>query len=228
MLTLSVVMPVFNERNTVQKIVQAVQAVPLKKEIIIVDDGSTDGTRELIRQRFAGQQGFNVIFHEKNKGKGAAIRTGIGAASGDVLIIQDADLEYDPMDYLPLVQALEKNGVNVVFGSRFMAGKRVTSPWHRAVNYLLTALTNALYGSRLTDMETGYKLFRTRTLKDLSLSSDGFEIEVELTAKALKTGEKILEIPVSYKGRSYHEGKKIGWKDGIKAVASIWKFRFSS
>lgn len=225
---LTVVVPVYNEVKTVQKLVETVQLVPVKKEIVIVDDGSTDGTRELIRQRFAGREGFNAIFHEKNRGKGAAIRTGIGAASGDAIIIQDADLEYDPMDYLPLMQALEKNGVNVVFGSRFLGGKKVTGSLHRAVNYFLTALTNILYGSRLTDMETCYKLFRARTLKNLPLSSDGFEIEVELTAKTLKAGEKIVEIPVSYKGRSYHEGKKIGWKDGVKAVVSLWHYRFLS
>jgi glycosyltransferase involved in cell wall biosynthesis len=227
MLKLSVLIPVYNEKKTVQKLVETVQAVPLKKEIVIVDDGSTDGTRELIRQRFEGRPDFKVIFHEKNKGKGAAIRTGIGAASGDAVIIQDADLEYDPMDYLPLTQALETNGVNIVFGSRFLSGKRVTSPLHRAVNYFLTALTNLLYGSRLTDMETCYKLFRSQTLKNLPLGSDGFEIEVELAAKALKAGERIVEIPVSYKGRSYHEGKKIGWKDGVKAVGCLLKYRFA-
>jgi glycosyltransferase involved in cell wall biosynthesis len=225
--TLSVLIPVYNEKNTLRELVEAVQAVPLKKEIILVDDGSTDGTRELIRQQFSGSEGFKVIFHEKNKGKGAAIRTGIAAATGDAVIIQDADLEYNPMDFLPLTQALEKNSANIVFGSRFLAGKKVTSAWHRAVNYLLTALTNALYGSRLTDMETCYKLFRARTLKELPLESDGFEIEVELTAKALRAGERIIEIPVSYKGRSYHEGKKIGWRDGVKAVGCLWKYRFA-
>jgi len=226
--TLSVVIPIYNEKNTVQKLVHAVQAVPLKKEIVIVDDGSTDGTRELIRQKFSGLDGFKVIFHETNQGKGAAVRTGIRAAGGDAVIIQDADLEYDPMDYLPLVQALDKNGANVIYGSRFLSKRKVTSLWHRAVNLFLTWLTNVLYASRLTDMETCYKLFNAVTIKKIDLESRGFEIEVEMTAKILKSGEKIIEVPISYKGRSFHEGKKIGWKDGIKAVGTLIHYRFSS
>lgn len=225
---LSVIVPVYNEKSTIDRIIRVVQLVPVKKEIVIVDDGSTDGTRELVRQRFVGQDGFKVIFHEKNQGKGAAVRTGIGAASGDAVIIQDADLEYDPMDYLPLIQALEKDGASVVYGSRFMGKKKVTSGWHRAVNFFLTWLTNILFSSRLSDMETCYKLFRSKIIKGIRLESNGFEIEVELTAKILKSGERIVEVPVSYKGRSFHEGKKIGWRDGIKAVSTLIYYRFSS
>ena len=226
-LKLSIVIPAFNEKRTIQQLLEAVQAVPVKKEVVIVDDGSTDGTREIIRQKFMGREGIQVIFHEKNRGKGAAIRTGIAASTGDAIIIQDADLEYDPMDYQFLINALEKSSVNVVFGSRFMGKKKVTPFWHRAVNYFLTWVANLLYLSQLTDMETCYKLYRSKTLKQLNLQSNGFEIEVELAAKTLKSGEKIIEIPVSYKGRSYHEGKKIGWKDGFKAVYYLFHYRFS-
>ncbi len=227
-LKLSVVMPVYNERRTILPVLQIVESVPVRKEIIIVDDGSSDGSSELIREFAAAHSDVRVIFHEKNRGKGCAVRTGIQAATGDAIIIQDADMEYDPMDYVPLLAALERNGVNVIYGSRFMGKKGVTAGWHRLVNYTLTLFVNLLYGASLTDMETCYKLFRTRTLKELHLKSEGFEMEVELTAKILRSKQRIIEIPVSYKGRSYHEGKKIGWRDGIKAVASIFYYRFSS
>ncbi|OGW83062.1 MAG: glycosyl transferase [Omnitrophica bacterium RIFCSPHIGHO2_02_FULL_51_18] len=225
---LSVVVPVYNERNTIEKILEAILAVPLEKEIVIVDDGSNDGTRELIRERFSQHRDLKLIFHEKNKGKGEAVHTGIREASGDMVIIQDADLEYDPKDYVPLIQNMERSGINVVYGSRFLNKQKVTSDWHRFVNYFLTALTNGLFGVRLTDMETCYKLFRAPLIKRMPLRSRGFEIEVELTAKLLKSGEKILEVPISYKGRSFHEGKKIGWRDGIKAVVALFRYRFFS
>lgn len=223
---LSVVMPVYNERSTIQRIAECVASVPLEKEIIIVDDGSTDGTRELLREGFGSRPGFRIIFREQNGGKGSAIRTGIQAAAGEAIIIQDADLEYDPMDYLSLVQKLEEGQNRVVYGSRFLNQKKVTASWHRAVNGLLTSLTNVLYGSKLTDMETCYKLFKAEVIKAMLLQSTGFEIEVELTACALKMGERIIEVPISYKGRTYHEGKKIGWKDGLKAVTSLIYYRF--
>lgn len=222
---LSIIIPIYNEKSTIVDLVAQVQAVPVEKEIVLVDDGSSDGTREILRN-YKDRSGFRVIFHEVNQGKGSAVRTGIRAATGDAVIIQDADLEYDPMDYVPLLKALGSNGVNVVYGSRFLSKKDVTTPWHRFVNYFLTVLTNSLFGSKLTDMETCYKLFRTKTIGELPLESSGFEIEVELTVKILKKGERILEVPVSYKGRSFHEGKKIGWKDGLKAVQMLFYYRF--
>ena len=227
-LKLSVIIPVYNEKNTIQRIIALVEAVPLAKEVVIVDDGSNDGSRELIRMCFEGRNGFKLIFHEKNQGKGKAIETGIRAASGDAVIIQDADLEYDPQDYLKLLRAMEENRVNVVYGSRFLGGVKVTAWWHRSVNYFLTLLTNVLYGSRLTDMETCYKLIKTGTLRNITIESSGFEIEAELSAKLLKMKERILEVPISYKGRSYHQGKKIGWRDGVQAVITLFYYRFHS
>ena len=155
------------------------------------------------------------------------MRAGIQAAAGELIIIQDADLEYDPMDYLALIKTLETSRANVVYGSRFMGRKKVTSLWHRFVNYFLTTLTNVLFSSRLTDMETCYKLYRAPVVKSLHLATDGFEIEVELAVKTLKRGEKITEVPISYKGRSFHEGKKIGWKDGFKSMWMLFRYRFS-
>ncbi len=224
---LSVIIPVYNEKNTIGKIVDLVRAVPVDKEIIIVDDGSTDGTRDFVRDEYAGKAGFTALFHEQNRGKGKAIRTGILHARGRAIIIQDADLEYDPKDYPKLLDPFRQGRAAVVYGSRFLEGKKVTSGWHRFVNYCLTSFTNILYGSKLTDMETCYKLFSAETLKGLRLESSGFEIEVELTAKILKSGEKILETPISYKGRSFHEGKKIGWLDGFKALAALARYRFT-
>lgn len=223
---LSVIIPVYNEVRTLEALLHAVTDVPVDKEIVLVDDGSTDGTRELIRKLEPRFKHVRVIYHDRNHGKGRAIRTGIAAASGDALIIQDADLEYNPADYPVLLGAMRHSGVRVVYGSRFMGKKHVTSPWHRAVNGFLTGLTNVLYGSKLTDMETCYKLFRMDFIKALPLHADGFEIEVELTAKILLSGERIVEAPVSYHGRSRHEGKKIGWKDGVKAVIRLFRYRF--
>ena len=223
---LSVIIPVFNERNTVMKILDLIRAVPFPKEMVIVDDGSTDGTREILQSRVTGQKDCVVLFHERNQGKGAAIRTGIGSISGDAVIIQDADMEYDPEDFLKLLKPLTENRSRIVYGSRFLGRKKVTTSWHRFINYFLTAFTNWIYGSDLSDMETCYKLFLSEVLRGLSLESSGFEIEVELTAKALRSGEKILEVPISYKGRSFHEGKKIGWIDGFKALAALVRYRF--
>lgn len=223
---LSVVVPVYNEAGTIERILRIIQSIPVSKEIIVIDDGSVDGTREVLKQKFSNDSAFHVIFHEKNYGKGRAIRTGIAAAAGDAVIIQDADLEYDPNDYIPLLAVLEREGSDVVYGSRFLGKKRVTAVWHQAVNQFLTQLTNLLFGSRLTDMETCYKLFRTDFLKSLPLKTDGFEIEVELTTSVLKKYKNITEIPISYKGRAFHEGKKIGWRDGVKAVWMIFYYRF--
>lgn len=221
---LSVIVPIYNEKNTVEQLIELVRAVPVEKEIILVDDGSFDGTRDVIR-RFETVPDCRVIYHDRNRGKGSAIRTGIAAVTGDYVIIQDADLEYNPMDYLSLLAPVRETGRAVVFGSRFLSGKKVTPAWHRFVNYIMTLSTNMVYGSRLTDMETCYKLFKTSFIRGLSLESEGFEIEAEMTAKALNSGEEIIEVPVSYKGRWYHEGKKIGWKDAVKTLAMIFHYR---
>lgn len=226
--TLSVIVPVYNEKDTIEKILRLIQAVPVEKEIIVIDDGSADGTQAVLRDKFSCQAGIRTIFHGENGGKGKAIRTGIAAASGDAVIIQDADLEYDPMDYIKLLEGLEKSGADVVYGSRFLQKKKVTASWHRFVNFFLTSVTNLLFFSSLTDMETCYKLFRTPFIKQLDLKSDGFEIEVELTARVLKLGKKISEVPISYRGRSFREGKKIGWRDGVKAFSLIFYYRFFS
>ncbi|MEI8345636.1 MAG: glycosyltransferase family 2 protein, partial [Candidatus Omnitrophota bacterium] len=224
---LSVIVPVYNERRTIERILGLVKSVPVDKEIIVVDDGSSDGTREILKKSFCDQTPFRVLLHQTNQGKGQAIRTGIAAAQGDAIIIQDADMEYDPMDYIPLLEAIQTHKVNVVYGSRFMNKHKVTYAWHRFVNWSLTAFTNVLYGSRLIDMETCYKLFRAETLRGFTLESKGFEIEVELTARTLKTRQRIVEVPISYSGRSFHEGKKIGWRDGVRALGSLIRYRFT-
>lgn len=223
---ISVIIPVYNEKDTVLKILEAVLAAEVDKEIVVVDDGSTDGTREILVNNFSERSNFQIIYHETNQGKGRAVRTGIAAAKGAYILIQDADLEYDPRDYKSLLETIQSSKTSAVYGSRFLGKKKVTSFWHKSVNVILTWLVNLFYGSKLTDMETCYKLFRASLIKRLNLQSDGFEIEVELTAKTLKLGEKILEVPISYKGRSFHEGKKIGWRDGVKAVFLIFRYRF--
>ncbi len=221
---LSVVIPVFNEESTIRKIVDLVRAVPIEKEIIIVDDGSSDGTRDVLDKECQGPD-TRIFFCAHNAGKGSAVRIGIREAKGEYLIIQDADLEYNPQDFMGLIKQIREPGCEVVYGSRFKSGSRVTSIWHQAVNVFLTQLCNVLYGSCLTDMETCYKVFKTSFLKSLHLTSHGFEIEVELTAKTLKAGLTIAEVPISYHGRSFHDGKKIGWKDGVKAVQRLFYYR---
>ncbi len=223
---LSVIVPVYNENKTIRRILSVIRSVPVDKEILVVDDGSTDGTRETLKAGPAYPD-VRVIYHEKNQGKGAAVRTGIREARGDAILIQDADLEYDPMDYPALLDSLTKSGANVVYGSRFLGKKGVSSFWHRGVNQFLTLLTNLLFGARLTDMETCYKLYRAPLLRSLDVRSDGFEIEVELAAKTLLRGEKVVEVPIAYKGRSFHEGKKIGWRDGFKALFALVRYRLS-
>lgn len=222
---LTIIIPAYNESETIEKIVDIVSSVPLAKEIIVVDDGSTDGTRQKL-SRMTGRPSVKIILMDKNSGKGSAIKTGIQSATGKSLVIQDADLEYDPFDFVSMMKKMNESGVSVVYGSRFLNKKRVTSGWHRLVNYSLTLWTNLLYGSRLTDMETCYKMLDTQLAKGLNLESPGFEIETEITAKILKQRIRIVEVPVSYKGRSYHEGKKIGWQDGIKAVFYLLYYRF--
>lgn len=227
MSVLSIVIPVYNEKRHIEALIRAVRKVNLDKELILVDDGSTDGTTELIKEHILPDASEIRYFrHEINRGKGAAIRTGIGKASGDFTIIQDADLEYDPQDYPALMSVFCDDAVKVVYGSRFLSGKRVTHPLHYFVNKIITVFGNVLYGASLTDLETCYKMFRSGFLKSLELKSNGFEIEAELTSKVLKAKVPIVEVPVSYRGRNYDEGKKITWVDGFSALWTLFKLRF--
>jgi len=227
MLKLSVIMPVYNERETLEEIVRQVLATGLVHELVMVDDGSTDGSRDIMRQ-WEGHNVVRVIYHEQNKGKGAALRTGFQAATGDIFLIQDADLEYDPRDYPKLIQPIEEGRSSVVYGSRFLGGpRRAMLFWHAAGNHLLTFITNLLYDSILSDMETCYKAFRADVVRDIPLHSRRFEFEPEITAKILKRGIRIYEVPISYYGREYEEGKKItGW-DAIPALWTLIKYRFT-
>ncbi len=222
---LSVIMPVYNEKDTIQEILGQVRAVNLAEEIIIVDDGSTDGTRDLLKQEEA-QPGTIVIYHNCNQGKGAAVRTGFDRATGDILLIQDADLEYDPRDYPLLIRPIVEGRVKVVYGSRFLGPRKAMLFWHMLGNKFLTLLTNVLYNTILSDMETCYKAFRADVIKGMPLRSHRFEFEPEITAKVLKRGYRIFEVPISYYGREYNEGKKISWRDGPKAAWTLIKYRF--
>ena len=224
---LSVIIPVYNERATIREILNRVRAVDvgMEKEIIVVDDGSTDGTRELLREEEA-RGDILLVFHERNQGKGAAVRTGIERASGDIILIQDADLEYDPRDYPQLLQPLIEGKASVVYGSRFLGPRKAMLFWHALGNKFLTLVTNILYDSILSDMETGYKAFRAEVIKGIPLRSRRFEFEPEVTAKILKRGHRIYEVPISYTGREYHEGKKITWRDGFIALWTLIKYRF--
>lgn len=225
-LRLSVIIPCYNERATIREIVAAVQATGRAHEIIIVDDGSTDGTRDVLPELEA-QPGVRVLYHERNRGKGAAVRTGFDAATGDVLLIQDADLEYDPRDYGALLQPIEEGRARVVYGSRFLGGPRTAMMfWHMVGNKLLTLTTNVLYNTILSDMETGYKVFRAEVLRGVPLRSRRFEFEPEITAKVLKRGVRIFEVPIKFYPREYAEGKKITWKDAPVAFWTLVKYRF--
>lgn len=220
---LSIIIPVFNELATIMPLLSRVQAVPLEKEIIVVDDGSRDGTREALLAR--GDVQVRVFLHPVNRGKGAAIRTGLGQVTGDVVAIQDADLEYDPADLPRLVAPIATGEADVVYGSRFLGrGRHATAFWHYAGNRILTALSNLFTGLRLTDMETCYKVFRLDVLRRIDLVSDGFEIEPELTAKVARLGVRVRELPIAYASRSYGEGKKIGWRDGVRTLRAIIRF----
>ncbi len=238
-------MPVYNERTTLEAIVRRVQAVDLtvdlngvnavpagpvtlEREIVIVDDGSTDGTRDILDQwRNDPPPDMQIIYHEQNQGKGAALRTGFQHATGDILIIQDAALEYDPLDYVKLLAPLLEGRAPVIYGSRFLGGPRAAmSLSHTLGNQFLTIITNLLYGTSLSDMETCYKCFRRDVINGMVLRSRAFEIEPELTAKILKRGYTIFEVPITYNGRDFHEGKKISWKDGFSAVRTLLRYRF--
>lgn len=222
---ISVIMPVFNERETLQKILEKVKNVDIEKEIIIVDDCSTDGTREILEQ--INESNVKVVYHPENKGKGAAIRTAQGHhISGDVVIIQDADLEYQPEDYLKLIKPIQDGFADVVYGSRFLGSHRVFMFWHYFGNKLLTWLTNILYNTMLTDMETCYKVFRSEVFKKLKIRSNRFNFEPEVTAKVFKRKLRVVEVPITHYGRGYKEGKKITWKDGFIAIWTLMKYRF--
>jgi glycosyltransferase involved in cell wall biosynthesis len=221
-LKLSILIPVYNERATILDILARVQAVPYEKEIIAVDDGSTDGTRELLAQA----QGVTVLYHDCNRGKGAAIQTALAHATGDIVVIQDADLEYDPRDYKQLIEPIIEGRAKVVYGSRFLGPRMAMFFWHMVANKALTLMTNILYDAILSDMETGYKAFRADVIKGMRLRSHRFDFEPEVTAKVLKRGIRIFEVPISYYGREYSEGKKIGVKDGFIAIWTLLKYRF--
>lgn len=222
---ISVVIPVYNEVETIDEIISRVQNVPLEKEIIIVDDASTDGTKEALAE-VGKAENITVIYHDRNQGKGAALQSGFSSVTGDVVIIQDADLEYDPAEYHTLLQPILDGKADVVYGSRFLGGPhRVLFFWHYVGNTFLTCLSNMLTNLNLTDMETCYKVFKKEVLGQISLKSKRFGFEPEFTAKVAKKGFRIYEVPISYSGRTYAEGKKITWKDGLKALVSILRFR---
>ena len=220
---LSVIIPVYNEVGTIHEIIERVKQAPYEKEIIVVDDCSTDGTRDLLREKEA--DGVTVLFHEPNQGKGAAVRTAIPHISGDIAIIQDADLEYHPSEYPRLIAPIVEGNADVVYGSRFLGGShRVLFFWHAVGNKIITTLSNMLTDLNLSDMETGYKVFRTEVLKRIKIESNRFGFEPEITAKIAKLGCHIFEIPISYWGRDYSQGKKINWKDGLAAIYWIIKY----
>lgn len=223
---LSIVMPVFNERTTIDEIISRVLAVPLRTELIVVDDGSTDGTRDIL-QTLAATRPFKLILQPRNGGKGAALRRGFQDVTGDIVVIQDADLEYSPEELPELIALICQGRADVVYGSRFLGRHRVFLFTHYAGNWLLTLLTNILYNTMLTDMETCYKAMRATVLRSFTLRSDGFGIEPEVTAKIFKRGYRVYEVPITYDGRGYEDGKKITWRDGVVAFWILLKYRFT-
>jgi len=234
---ISLVIPVYNENATLEELLRRVVAVDMPKELIVVDDFSTDGSREVLTRlaerglaglpgaRPANENRLAVLFQERNQGKGAALRRGFGAATGDVVVVQDADLEYDPREIPRLVAPILDGHADVVFGSRFIGEtRRVLYYWHAVVNSALTMLSNMTSGLNLTDMETCYKAFRRELIQSIRIEEDRFGFEPEITAKVARAGARVYEVPISYHGRTYEEGKKIGWKDGIRAVYAIAKY----
>lgn len=226
-MSLSVVIPCFNERATIVEIVRRVRAAAPDAEIIIVDDGSSDGSRDILQSQMDGQPNVRVLLREKNGGKGAALQTGFAAATGEVILIQDADLEYDPRDYSALLRPIQEGVADVVYGSRFLgAPRRAMMFWHMVANKLLTLMTNILYDTILSDMETGYKVFKASVIRGIPLRSRRFDFEPEVTAKVLKRRYRIYEVPITFAPREYSEGKKIGLKDAFEAVWTLLKYRF--
>ena len=223
---LSVVMPVFNERDTIDEILRRVLAVPIRIQLIVVDDCSTDGTRDRL-QELSRTLSFTLVLQPKNGGKGSALRAGFERVSGDLVVIQDADLEYSPEEYPELIELICRGRADVVYGSRFIGRHRVFLFTHYVGNRILTLLTNVLYNTMLTDMETCFKVMRVEVLRSMTLRSERFGIEPELTAKIFKRGYRVYEVPITYDGRGYDEGKKITWKDGIDAVWTLLKYRFT-
>jgi glycosyltransferase involved in cell wall biosynthesis len=223
---LTVIIPVYNEVKTIQEILRRVEATGLADEIVVVDDGSMDGSREVLQQ-LEGSEQVRVLYHEHNQGKGKAVSTGIQNATGDLILIQDADLEYDPREYPNLLRPIQEGIADVVYGSRFLgAGRRPVLFWNMVANRILTLTTNILYNNILTDMETGYKLFRRQVVKDMPLRAHGFEFEPEFTAKILKRKVRLYEVPISFNPRDYSEGKKIKMKDAFIAMWMLVKYRF--
>ncbi|HWW45132.1 MAG TPA: glycosyltransferase family 2 protein [Acidimicrobiia bacterium] len=224
--SLSVIVPVYNERNTVAEIVRRMRSVelPLEREIVIVDDGSTDGTRQVLSQ--LADSTVHVVLHDRNQGKGAAVRTGLAQVTGDLVLIQDADLEYDPDDWPKLLAPAMKGRARVVYGSRFTGERRNMLFIHWVGNRFLSLITNVLYNTTLSDMETCYKLFERDVIQGIHLRSRGFDFEPEVTAKVLRQGIRIYEVPISYSGREFDEGKKITWQDGFAALWTLVRYRF--
>lgn len=225
---LSIIIPVYNEKDTLRKLLNKVEEVELKgieKEFVLVDDASTDGSTEILKEIEKENPNYKVYYHLVNQGKGASLRDGFQLTTGDYVIVQDADLEYDPNDYKKLLRALDEENVDVVYGSRFSGSYEDMTGLHYIGNKALTMLTNLLYGVMLTDMETCYKLLPGEFVRNLKIKSNRFNFEPEITAKILKSGMKIVEVPISYKGRTFDEGKKITWRDGISAFTTLIKFR---
>ncbi len=223
---LSVVMPVYNEAGTVEEVVRRVLALPIRVELVVVDDGSTDGSGEIL-QRLHGELAFRLCLQPVNQGKGAALRRGFAEVGGDIVVIQDADLEYLPEELPQLIELIKQGRADVVYGSRFLGSHRAFLFTHYVGNKLLTLVTNLLYDTILTDMETCYKAMRIEVLRSLTIRSNGFGIEPELTAKIFKRGYKVFEVPITYDGRGYEDGKKIGWRDGLVALWVLIRYRFT-
>jgi glycosyltransferase involved in cell wall biosynthesis len=225
----SIVIPCYNEKDTIKKIIEAVRSAPLEsREIIVVDDCSRDGTQAVLEEKLS-QMVDRVIYHPVNRGKGAALRSGFAAATGDIILVQDADLEYNPEDYPVLLEPLISGKADAVFGSRFMGGRphRVLFFWHMVGNKFLTLLSNMFTNLNLTDIETGYKVFKAPLIKSIQIEEDRFGVEPEIIAKLVRTGCRIYEVGISYNGRTYGEGKKINWKDGMRAIYAILKYNLA-